>query len=82
MTLDVHAGAVLGAYRVQSLVGEGAMGAVYLAEEVSSGRRLALKLLAPALARDERFRERFLRETGFAASLEHPHIVRTLESGE
>src|SRR5215213_8667931 len=82
MRLEVHAGVVLAGYRVASLVGEGAMGAVYLAEEVSTGRRVALKLLAPALARDERFRERFLRETEFAASLEHPHIVRTLESGE
>ena len=82
MRLEVHAGVVLAGYRVASLVGEGAMGAVYLAEEVSTGRRVALKLLAPELARDERFRERFLRETEFAASLEHPHIVRTLESGE
>jgi len=54
------------------------MGAVYLANDVSSGTRVALKLLAPELARDERFRQRFLRESRLAASLEHPNIVRTL----
>ena len=55
---------------------------MYLAEEVRSGRRIALKLLAPELARDERFRQRFLRESRLAASLDHPHIVRTVASGE
>ena len=58
------------------------MGAVYLANDVSSGTRVALKLLAPELARDERFRQRFLRESRLAASLEHPNIVRTLGYGE
>src|SRR5256712_3517746 len=58
------------------------MGTVYLAEETRTGRRVALKLLAPELARDERFRRRFLRETELAASLDHPHVVPTLASGE
>ena len=43
---------------------------------------VALKLLDDALARDERFRQRFLRESQLAASLEHPNIVRTIASGE
>jgi serine/threonine-protein kinase len=43
---------------------------------------VALKLLAPDLARDERFRQRFLRESEIAASLDHPHIVPILASGE
>jgi predicted Ser/Thr protein kinase len=58
------------------------MGTVYLAEETGTGQRVALKLLAPELARDERFRRRFLRETELAASLSHPHVVPTLASGE
>src|SRR6476619_1551230 len=78
----VRTGALLGGFRVQSLLGQGAMGTVYLAEEVRSGRRIALKLLAPELVRDERFRLRFLRESQLAASLDHPHIVRTVASGE
>jgi serine/threonine-protein kinase len=58
MRTPVLTGTVLAGFRVKSVVGEGAMGAVYLAEEISSGRRVALKLLAPELARDERFRRR------------------------
>src|SRR5213596_3633076 len=82
MRPEVRTGALLAGFRVESLLGEGAMGTVYLAEETSSGRRVALKLLAPELARDERFRRRFLRETELATSLDHPHIVTTLASGE
>jgi serine/threonine protein kinase/ABC-type transport system substrate-binding protein len=82
MRPEVRTGALLAGFRVQSLLGKGAMGTVYSAEETSTKRRVALKLLAPELARDERFRRRFLRETELAASLDHPHIVPTLASGE
>lgn len=82
MRSPVATGSIVAGFRVESLIGEGAMGAVYLAEETSTGRRVALKVLAPELARDERFRRRFLRETELAASLDHPHVVATLASGE
>jgi ABC-type transport system substrate-binding protein/tRNA A-37 threonylcarbamoyl transferase component Bud32 len=82
MPHEARTGAVLAGFRVESLLGEGAMGTVYLARETSTGRRVALKLLAPELARDERFRQRFLRETELAASLEHPNVVSTLASGD
>ena len=82
MSAEVRTGTILAGFRVLSPLGEGAMGTVYLAEETATGRRVALKLLAPELARDERFRRRFLRETELAASLHHPHIVETLASGE
>jgi ABC-type transport system substrate-binding protein len=82
MPLEIRIGALLAGFRVESLLGEGAMGTVYLAEETSTGRLIALKLLAPELARDERFRRRFLRETELAASLDHSHVVPTLASGE
>src|SRR5262249_24146733 len=49
---------------------------------ISGGRRVALKVLAPELARDERFRQRFLRESVIAAGLDHPNIVRTFASGD
>jgi ABC-type transport system substrate-binding protein/tRNA A-37 threonylcarbamoyl transferase component Bud32 len=82
MRPEVRIGAVFAGFRLESLVGEGAMGAVYLARESSTGRHVALKLLAPQLARDERFRRRFLRESELAATVDHPHVVRTLASGE
>jgi serine/threonine-protein kinase len=58
------------------------MGAVYRAEEEGLGRKVALKVIAPELAQDERFRERFLRESRVAASLDHPHVVPIYQSGE
>jgi serine/threonine-protein kinase len=58
------------------------MASVYVAQEVATGRRVALKLLAPELARDERFRRRFLRESELASGLHHPNIVETISSGE
>ena len=58
------------------------MGAVYRAEDVRLGRKVALKLLVPELAENERFRERFLRESQLAASLDHPHIVPIYAAGE
>ena len=82
MRPDVPIGSVLAGFRVESLLGEGAMGTVYLAEDTQTGRRVALKLLAPELARDERFRRRFLRETQVARGLDHPNVVPTLSAGE
>src|SRR6266568_4000132 len=82
MQSDVTTGTVVGGFRVVSLIGEGAMGRVYLAEDVQSQRRVALKVLVPDLARDERFRQRFLRESRLAGILDHPHVVRTLAAGE
>jgi serine/threonine protein kinase len=58
------------------------MGVVYLAEDLSLGRKVALKLLAPDLAQDARFRERFVRESRLAASLEHPNIIPIFEAKE
>jgi ABC-type transport system substrate-binding protein/tRNA A-37 threonylcarbamoyl transferase component Bud32 len=82
MRPPVLAGTVLAGFRVRSLIGEGAMGAVYLAEDLSQIRRVALKVLDPELARDERFRQRFLRESQVAASLAHPNIVPSIASGD
>ena len=75
-------GSVVAGYRLISLVGTGATGAVYLAEREGSGERVALKLLDPELARDERFRQRMLRESRIAASLDHPHAVPIVDFGE
>jgi tRNA A-37 threonylcarbamoyl transferase component Bud32/DNA-binding beta-propeller fold protein YncE len=58
------------------------MSVVYLAEDLRLKRRVALKLLAPALAEDEAFRERFLVESELAASLDHANIVPIYAAGE
>jgi ribose transport system substrate-binding protein len=58
------------------------MGVVYLADQIALGRAVALKILAPELAEDERFRARFLSESRLAASIEHPHIVPIYDAGE
>src|SRR5262249_34880419 len=69
-------------FRIDRAVGTGAMGTVFLAEDVQSGARVALKILAPELARDGRFRERFLRESQIAAELDHPNVTPTFATGE
>ena len=74
-------GSVVAGYRIARLIGRGATGAVYLADD-AQGQQVALKVLIPELARNERFRERFLREARIAASLEEPHVVPTLATGE
>ncbi|HEY2373024.1 MAG TPA: serine/threonine-protein kinase [Gaiellaceae bacterium] len=74
-------GTVVAGFRIVSLIGEGAMGTVFRAEG-PDGRTVALKLLAPLLARDERFRRRFLRESRIAAGLQHPYVVPVVASGE
>jgi serine/threonine-protein kinase len=66
---------VAGRYAVERELGRGGMGIVYLAQDLSLERPVAIKLLAPALAPDAQFRDRFLREARAAARLSHPHIV-------
>ena len=80
MSSPMATGSIIAGFRVESLIGEGAMGAVYLAKEASTERQVALKLLAPGLARNERFRQRFLRESQLAATLDHPNIVPIVSS--
>lgn len=79
MTLE--AGASLGRYRIESLIGRGGMGAVYLATDTALERRVALKVLSPELSDDARFRDRFIAESRIAASLDHPNIVPVYEAG-
>src|ERR671929_1744040 len=69
-------------YRIESLIGRGGMAVVYLAEDLRLGRKVALKLLTPQLADSEQFRQRFIRESRLAASLDHPNIVPIYEAGE
>ncbi len=78
---DPRVGTELAGYRIESLLGWGGMSVVYLAEDLRLKRRVALKLLAASLAEDESFRDRFLRESELAASIDHPNIVPIYEAG-
>src|SRR6516162_4440267 len=69
-------------YRIEEAIGRGGMGVVYRAYDLRLKRTVALKLIAPELALDETFRERFARETELAMSLEHPNVVPIYDAGE
>ena len=81
-SIDAVVGSELAGYQIEALIGRGGMGAVYRAEELTLGRKVALKVIAPELGGDSRFRERFLRESRIAASLDHPHIVPIFKAGD
>jgi hypothetical protein len=69
-------------YRIESRLGRGGMGILYLALEPGLERRVALKLIAPEAAADEVFARRFAEESRIAASIEHPNVVPIYAAGE
>ncbi|MGZ9929252.1 serine/threonine-protein kinase [Streptomyces sp. NC-S4] len=75
-------GKQIAGYLVESEIGRGGMAVVYEARDLRLDRRVALKLLAPELARNDTFRQRFAHESKVAATIEHPHIVPVFEAGE
>jgi serine/threonine protein kinase len=79
---QLERGFVIGGYRVDELISRGGMGAVYRATNVALNRIYALKVIAPELAGDDPFRERFKREMRIAASLNHPNVVGIHYAGE
>jgi len=74
-------GEQFGNYRAISLLGEGGMGAVYLAEHPGIGRRVAVKVLHKNYTRDEQLLGRFLNEARAANAIRHPNIIEILDSG-
>ncbi|MCK6473550.1 MAG: serine/threonine protein kinase [Planctomycetes bacterium] len=75
-------GRQLGDFKILSVLGQGGMGAVFRANQVTMDREIALKILTPTLAGDKVFRERFLREARAVAKLNHPNIVAGIDVGE
>jgi serine/threonine-protein kinase len=71
-----------GRYQVGDLIGRGGMADVHVGTDARLGRRVAIKLLKPALATDPAFRTRFRREAQDAAKMAHPTIVRIFDAGE
>jgi hypothetical protein len=80
--MDFRPGTVIGGYRLERRLGEGGMGMVFEATQLSLERTVALKLISPSYGEDVAFRERFRREGVAQAGLDHPHIVTVYEAGE
>jgi predicted Ser/Thr protein kinase len=79
---ELHPGDEFAGYRVTGVAGRGGMGVVYRAEQLDLQRPVALKLIATPLARDEAFRERFVRESRAAAAIDHPNVIPVYSAGE
>ena len=68
-------GTVVREYCIERMLGKGGMGEVYLADQTTTGRQVAMKVVAPELMRDEGVRRRFMEEARVMAALDHPSIV-------
>ena len=79
---ELSIGGVVAGYRIEGLAGRGGMGVVYRATHLGLERQVALKLIAPELAQDESFRDRFKRESRTAAQIEHGNVIPVYEAGE
>ena len=79
---DFGVGSHVAGYRLDEQIGRGGMAVVYRAYDSRLERRVALKILAPELARDEEFRLRFIRESRAAAAVDHHNIIPIYEAGE
>ena len=75
-------GSFIAGYRLDEQIGRGGMAVVYRAWDSRLERRVALKILAPELARDDEFRQRFIRESRAAAAVDHHNIIPIYEAGE
>jgi pSer/pThr/pTyr-binding forkhead associated (FHA) protein len=81
-TFELPLGSVFAGCRVQEVIGHGDMGVVYRAEELALQRRVALKLILPEHSGDDRFRERFRRESRIAAAIDHPNVIPIFDAGD
>jgi tRNA A-37 threonylcarbamoyl transferase component Bud32 len=75
-------GAEFAGYRLESVIARGGMSTVFLSESLRLARKVAVKVLALDLADDDTFRERFVRESLIAASLDHPNVIPIYDAGE
>src|ERR1022692_883426 len=79
---DFAPGSQVAGYQIVELIGRGGMAVVYRARDIRLDRWVALKILAPDLALDQTFRQRFIRESRAAAAVDHPNIIPIYEAGE
>jgi YVTN family beta-propeller protein len=79
---DLSEGAVFAGHRIEGVAGRGGMGTVYRATHIALDHLVALKVIAPDLATDDSFRERFKSESRIAVSMRHPNVVPIHHAGE
>ncbi len=79
---ELQVGDVFAGHRIDGVTGRGGMGVVYRATQLDLQRTIALKLIAPSLAMDPDFRDRFIRETRTAANIDHPNVIPVFYAGE
>jgi len=79
---ELAPGSVFAGCRVEGVIGHGDMGVVYGAQELALQRPVALKLILPEHSRDDRFRERFRRESRIAAAIDHPNVIPIFDAGD
>jgi serine/threonine-protein kinase len=75
-------GSQIAGYRLEAQIGQGGMAVVFRAHDDRLDRLVALKILAPGLALDDAFRQRFIRESRTAAAVDDPHIIPVFDAGE
>jgi serine/threonine-protein kinase len=78
---DLTGEVIDGRYKLNRIVASGGMATIYAALDLRLDRQVAVKIMHPHLAQDEKFVERFIREAKAAASLSHPNIVAVLDQG-
>jgi Protein kinase domain len=75
-------GSRIGKYLLEQQIGQGGMAVVFRARDDQLARLVALKIMAPSVASDPEFRQRFIRESRAAAAVDDPHIIPVFEAGE
>jgi hypothetical protein len=81
MAAGIQIGSTFAGYAIEGVLGRGGMGVVYLAQQPQLGRKVAIKVIAPALASDPAYLERFKHESRLAAAIEHPNAIPIYEAG-
>src|SRR4051812_45528853 len=79
---ELEPGSTFAGHRIEDVAGRGGMGVVYRATQLALDRTVALKVIAPGLLEDQAVRNRFVRESKVAASIDHPNVIPIYYAGE